>query len=62
MINLQKITVKDAYRLDDEDPILVRLTDEFSQIINNFAQYAELRGLFVVDDDNCFLGVITRSD
>ncbi len=62
MITLQKLIVKDAYRLDDEDTILVRLTDEFSQVIHNFAQHAELRGVFVVDDNNCFLGVITRTD
>lgn len=62
MIILQKLTVKDAYRLVDEDPILVRLTDEFSLVIHNFAHHAELRGVFVVDDDNRFSGVITRSD
>ena len=62
MITLQKLTVKDAYQLVDEDPILVRLTDEFSQVINNFVHHAELRGVFVVDDDNRFSGVITRTD
>jgi CBS-domain-containing membrane protein len=54
--------VKDAYQLEDEDPILVRLTDEFSQVIHNFAQHAELRGIFVVDEEDRFLGVITRTD
>ncbi len=62
MITLQKLTVKDAYQLVDEDPVLVKLTDEFSQVIHNFAQHSELRGVFVVDDDSCFLGVITRTD
>ena len=62
MITLQKLTVKDAYQLDDEDLFLVRLTEEFSQVIHNFAQHAELRGVFVVDEDSRFLGVITRTD
>ena len=62
MITLQKLTVKDAYRLVDEDPILVRMTDDFNLVINNFAHHAELRGIFVIDDDNRFSGVITRTD
>lgn len=62
MNTLQKIFVKDAYHLDNEDPILVKLTDEFSQVIQNFALHTELRGVFVVDDDCRFLGVITRTD
>jgi len=62
MITLQRLTVKDAYRLDDEDPVILRLNDEISQVINNFAHHADLRGVFVVDDDNRFFGVITRTD
>ena len=62
MITLQKLTVKDAYRLDDEDPVMLRLNDEISQVINNFAHHADLRGVFVIDDDNRFSGVITRTD
>ena len=62
MNTLQKLTVKDAYRIDDENPILVKLTAEFSQIIYNFAHHAELRGVFIVEDDNRFAGVITRTD
>jgi len=62
MNTLQKLTVKDAYRIDDENPILVKLTAEFSHIIYNFAHHAELRGVFIVEDDNRFAGVITRTD
>ena len=62
MINLEKLTVKDAYRLVDDSPILLKLNDEFGQVIKNFAQHVELRGIFVVDDHNHFLGVITRRD
>jgi CBS domain-containing protein len=62
MITLQRFTVKDAYRLDDEDPVMLRLNDEISQVINNFALYTDLRGVFVVDDNNRFSGVITRTD
>ncbi len=62
MITLQRLTVKEAYRLDDKDPIILRLNDNISQVLNNFAQHADLRGVFVVDDDNSFFGVITRVD
>ena len=62
MITLQALTVKDAYQLVDEDPILVKLSDEFSQVIHNFAHHVELRGVFVVGDDGRFAGVITRTD
>lgn len=62
MIALKKLTVKDAYQLDDEDPILLKLTDEYSQVIHNFVHHTELRGVFVVEDDNRFAGVITRTD
>jgi CBS domain-containing protein len=62
MIKLEKITVKDTMRLDDDDPILLKLTDDFSQVIKNFAQHSEIKGIFVVDEDDRFLGVITRTD
>jgi CBS domain-containing protein len=62
MNTLQKTLVKEAYHLDDEDPILINLRADFSHVIQNFALHCELRGVFVVDDDNRFLGVITRTD
>ena len=62
MITLKKIKVKDIYRLDDDNPIFLKLPDDFSQVVINFANHAELRGIFVVDDDDRFLGVITRTD
>ena len=62
MQNLQGLNVKDAYRLNDEDPIVVTLSNEIDQVIENFAHHAELSGIFVVEDDNRFAGVITRTD
>ena len=62
MKTLKKLTVQDAYQLDDQDLIVVKLTDEFSQVIQSFVRHSELRGVFVVDDDNRFAGVITRTD
>jgi CBS domain-containing protein len=62
MQNLQGLNVKDAYRLHDEDPILVTCDGEINQIIENFAQYTELSGIFVVEDNGRFAGVITRTD
>ena len=62
MNTLQKIFVKEAYQADDEDPILVKLSADFSHVIHNFALHCDLRGVFVIDEDNRFLGVITRTD
>jgi len=62
MNTLQRLTVKDAYRLDDENPVMLRLDEEISQVIKNFARHADLWGVFVVDGENRFSGVITRTD
>ncbi len=62
MITLQNLTVKDAYKLSDENPILAKTSDDISLVIKNFSQHGELRGIFVIDDNNQFLGVITRVD
>jgi CBS domain-containing protein len=62
MITLKKLTVQDAYQLDDQDPILVKMTAGFNEVVQNFVTHADLRGVFVVDDDNRFAGVITRTD
>ena len=62
MQNLQRLNVKDAYRLNHEEPIVVRLEDEIEHVIENFAHHAELSGIFVVEEDNRFVGVITRTD
>ena len=62
MKKLEKITVKDTMCLDDDDPILLKLSDDFSQVIKNFSQHIEIKGIFVVDEDGRFLGVITRTD
>jgi CBS domain-containing protein len=62
MITLKNFTVKETYRLSDEEPIRLMLEDELNQVIVNFANHAELRGIFVVDQEQHFLGVITRTD
>lgn len=62
MITLQNLKVDGAYRLDDDYPSLVKPGDDFSQVIHNFAQNADLRGVFAVDKEDRFSGVITRSD
>ena len=62
MKTLENLTVKDVYQLDEETPVILKRADDFSQVIKNFANHADLRGIFVVDDDNHFEGVITRTD
>jgi len=62
MHNLLGLKVKDAYRLNDENPIVVRLNDEIGKIVDSFTFHAELSGIFVVENDGRFSGVITRTD
>jgi len=59
---LRKLTVKDAYRLENEVPIVLGFEDEISEVIDNFAQHGDLRGVFIVDEEQRFSGVITRVD
>jgi CBS domain-containing protein len=56
------MTVKDAYRLDNELPITLGCEHEISEVIDNFAQHGDLRGVFIVDEEQRFSGVITRVD
>ena len=62
MINLHELTVRDAYNLDPGHSLLVSPGEDFPQIIEHFANFPELRGIFVTDTDQCLLGVITRTD
>ena len=62
MKTLKKMTVKSAYSLQDEEPVIMKASDEFNRVVQNFAKNAELRGIFVVDEKNRFAGVITRTD
>ena len=62
MHNLLGLKVKDAYRLNDENPIVVKLASEINHVIEDFARHTELSGVFVVEEDNRFAGVITRTD
>ena len=62
MTTLENLTVQDAFHLDGENPIILKATDEFSLVIQDFAHHVDLRGIFVVDEDNRFVGVITRTD
>ncbi len=59
---LENMTVKDAYHLRTEDPIMVRMGEEISVVITSFSKHEDLKGIFVVDDNDRFLGVITRID
>jgi CBS-domain-containing membrane protein len=59
---LENLTVRDACHLREEDPILVRMGDEIGLVIKNFTRHDELKGIFVIDNEDRFLGVITRTD
>lgn len=62
MRTLQELTVKEVYELDKEDPVIAGISDTFNHVIHTFSHNADLRGIFVVDNQNRFAGVITRTD
>lgn len=62
MKTLKKITVEDAYKLDETPPILVKPEDDLTRVIKEFTEIPELRGIFVVGENNRLVGVITRRD
>ncbi len=62
MINLWNLKVEDACSLEEDRLFLVRPEEDFNLVVLRFANYSELRGIFVTDDQKCLVGVITRSD
>jgi CBS domain-containing protein len=62
MRRLSGFTIREFYRIDEEPPIIVTLEDDFARVIRSFALSSELRGIFVTDRDDQFVGVITRVD
>ena len=62
MRTLQKLSVKGAFRSEEEDLAPVRLADTIHVVIDNFVHHAEFGGVFVIGDDQRFSGVITRTD
>ena len=62
MRKLSQLLIKDIYAIDENPPIVVSQDDEFADVITLFADSSELRGIFVTDHGNHFVGVITRPD
>ncbi|NIN93630.1 MAG: CBS domain-containing protein [Anaerolineae bacterium] len=62
MIHLQKLAVRDAQDLDPCPSLIVGPDEDFSRIVQRFAELPELRGIFVADTEQRLLGVITRTD
>jgi len=62
MRNLNTILIKDFYQIDVDPPIVISQYDEFAEVIHLFSSSSELRGVFVADHKDQFVGVITRSD
>ena len=62
MLTLQKLYVRDAYNYDTNPPFIVGPDEDFSNIIQRFANLPELRGIFVADGEQRLLGVIARTD
>jgi CBS-domain-containing membrane protein len=62
MIHLQKLTVRDAQNLDPCPSLIIGPDEDFSRIVQRFADLPELRGIFVADTEQRLLGVITRTD
>jgi CBS-domain-containing membrane protein len=62
MLTLKKLKVQDVCNFDPDPSLLVGPDEDFAEIIQRFARLHELRGIFVVDDEQRLLGVITRAD
>lgn len=59
---LKKFAVADVFQSDLQSMAIVGQDDQFAQVLQSFATEAELRGIFVVDDERHLVGIITRSD
>lgn len=62
MKRLKKITVEEAYNLDKTPSLIAAPNDEFTNVVRRFAEQPDLRGIFVAEEDNHLIGVITRRD
>ena len=62
MINLQRLTVKDAYHMDLVPSLIVGPDEDISEVVLRFAGRPVTRGIFVADEKRRLLGVITRTD
>jgi Mg/Co/Ni transporter MgtE len=62
MLTLRRLTVKDAYLLDLIPSLIVGPDEDFTEVIQRFAERPETRGIFVADQEKHLLGVITRTD
>lgn len=62
MLTLKELKVQDVCSFDPDPSLLVGPDEDFAEIIQRFARLTELRGIFVVDDEQRLLGVITRAD
>ena len=62
MKTLARIKIGDAKHLHLTPAMIVNPEEDFADIIKRFARSPELRGIFVADETNHLLGVITRTD
>jgi CBS-domain-containing membrane protein len=62
MRRLRRITVKEAYTLDETPSLIIHPKDDFGDVVRRFAEKPDLRGIFLADEDCRLLGVITRRD
>ncbi len=62
MKTLQKMTVRDAYTLEMTPSLIAQPDEIFADVVRQFTERPELRGIFVVDEKQHLLGVITWRD
>lgn len=62
MITLQKMTVNEVYNSNFNPLLLVGSNEQLSLVIKRFSNHPDLRGMFVVDEQQHLLGVVTRTD
>jgi CBS domain-containing protein len=59
---LEKLTVGSTNHPDLSPLLLIRPDEDFATVVQRLARQPELRGTFVVDDEQRLIGVITRGD
>ncbi|MCO6452703.1 MAG: CBS domain-containing protein [Caldilineales bacterium] len=62
MFTLKNLKVRDAYSRDLVDSLIVQPDEDFAEVVKRFANMPTARGIFVADQHQHLLGVITRRD
>ena len=54
------VSIRDYATVGKKKPLTMRMDEPVENVIKTFARFPDLRGIFIVDKDEEFMGVITR--